>query len=70
MIVGSIAAIGMGASLPAFAFVWGRMTDSFSASDPNGMVDSSRNTMWIFFYIGAGAFVSGWLMFACWMIVG
>ncbi len=26
--------------------------------------------MFIFFAIGAGALVAGWLMFACWMIAG
>lgn len=70
MIVGSIAATAMGASMPAFAYIWGEMTDSFIGSDADSMVDSSRDTMWIFFYLAAGALVSGWLMFACWMIVG
>lgn len=70
MIIGSIAAIAMGASMPAFAYIWGRMTDSFVPQDPDTIVNSSRDTMWIFFYLGAGALVSGWLMFACWMIVG
>ena len=26
--------------------------------------------MFVFLYIGAGAFFAGWLMFACWMIAG
>ena len=30
MVVGSIAAMGMGVALPAFAFIWGQMTDSFN----------------------------------------
>ena len=28
IIMGSIAAIAVGAALPAFAFLWGRLTDS------------------------------------------
>lgn len=31
MIVGSIGAIAMGAAFPAFAFIWGNMTDSFGS---------------------------------------
>lgn len=68
MIVGSIAAIAMGTAFPAFAYIWGSMTDSFST--PQGMVDSSRSTMFTFIYVGIGAFFAGWLMFACWMITG
>lgn len=33
MIVGSIAAAAVGTSMPAFAFIWGRMTDSFIDAD-------------------------------------
>jgi hypothetical protein len=33
MIVGSIAALAMGTALPAFAYIWGSMTDSFSDKD-------------------------------------
>ena len=40
MIVGSIAAIAMGTALPAFAYIWGNMTDSFGTAE--GMVDKSR----------------------------
>lgn len=36
MIVGSIAAIAMGVAMPAFAYIWGSMTDSFTTID--GMV--------------------------------
>lgn len=68
MIVGSLAAIAMGTAFPAFAFIWGRMTDSFGT--PDGMVNKSKETMFIFIYVGIGAFFAGWLMFACWMITG
>lgn len=33
MIVGSIAALAMGTALPAFAYIWGSMTDSFGNAD-------------------------------------
>lgn len=59
----------MGAAIPAFALLWGDMTDSFSEGG-DAMVDKARETMWIFFGIGAGALVAGWAMFASWMIAG
>ena len=68
MIVGSIAAMAMGTAFPAFAYIWGQMTDSCTA--PDGMVNKSRETMFTFIYVGVGAFFAGWLMFACWMITG
>ena len=30
MIIGTIAASVIGAALPAFAFIWGQMTDAFT----------------------------------------
>ena len=69
MIVGSIAALAMGAALPAFALLWGQMTDSFNKGG-DAMVSASRNVMFQFIYIGIGALIAGWLMFACWMITG
>lgn len=55
--------------MPAFALLWGNMTDSF-AEGGDAMVDKARQVMYIFFGIGGGVFVAGWLMFACWMIAG
>ena len=68
MIVGSLAAMAMGAAFPAFAYIWGSMTDSFGTVD--SMVQKSKETMLTFIYVGIGAFFAGWLMFACWMITG
>lgn len=68
MVIGSIAAMAMGAAFPAFAYIWGQMTDSFGTAD--SMVAQSRSTMFTFIYVGIGAFFAGWLMFACWMITG
>jgi hypothetical protein len=59
----------MGAAMPVFALLWGNMTDSFGEGG-DAMVNSARNIMFIFFGIGAAAFLAGWLMFACWMITG
>jgi len=40
MIVGSICACGMGASLPLFTLLWGDLTNSFN--DDEEMVASTR----------------------------
>jgi len=34
------------------------------------MVDKARDLMFIFFGIGGGVLVAGWIMFASWMIAG
>ena len=72
MICGAIAAIGAGASMPAFSLLWGNMTDSFqsSDSDPDAMVRTSKKVMFNFLEIGAGVFVACWVMMACFMISG
>ncbi|MFM7852749.1 MAG: hypothetical protein ACKO96_12745, partial [Flammeovirgaceae bacterium] len=68
IIVGSLCACGMGASLPLFTLFWGDLTDSLN--DKNRMVDATRKVLINFIYIGIGAFISGWGMFACWIVVG
>ena len=67
--VGTIAALAVGTALPAFALLWGDMTDAFGQGG-DAMVDASKKSMFNFIYIGIGVFVAGWLMFACWMIAG
>ena len=59
----------MGTAMPAFALLWGDMTDAFSQGGDE-MVNASAQVMLKFIYIGIGVFVAGWLMFACWMIAG
>jgi hypothetical protein len=34
------------------------------------MVESSKTTMYVFFYLAAGMFVAGTMMYAGWMIAG
>jgi ATP-binding cassette subfamily B (MDR/TAP) protein 1 len=69
MTVGTIASLAMGAALPAFALLWGDITDAFSIGGDT-MVNAAKSVMYKFIYIGIGAFFAGWLMFACWMITG
>ena len=68
IVIGSISAAAMGVALPAFAILWGDMTDSFG--DSAQMEEAAKKSMLNFIYIGIGTFVGGWLMFACWMISG
>lgn len=72
MLCGTIAAIAVGISMPAFSLLWGNMTDSFqdSGSDPDAMVRTSKGIMFNFLEIGAGVFVACWVMTACWTIAG
>jgi hypothetical protein len=67
MIVGSIAALGMGVALPSFSYIWGQMTDAFASQN---MVEASKSTLLTFLWVGLGVFGAGWIMFACWMIAG
>ena len=68
IIFGSICAAAMGVALPAFAILWGNMTDKFQTSAD--MEKASRDIMIQFIYIGCGALGAGWAMFSCWMIAG
>jgi ATP-binding cassette subfamily B (MDR/TAP) protein 1 len=68
MAVGTVCACAMGTALPAFALLWGSMTNSFGNNDT--MVEAAKQVMLQFIYIGLGALVAGWGMFGCWMITG
>lgn len=68
IVVGTICAIAMGVALPAFAILWGNMTNKFG--DSGTIEDAAKDIMLQFIYIGLGALAAGWGMFACWMIAG
>ena len=59
----------MGVALPAFAILWGDMSDKFSTSEAE-IEAAGKKIMLQFIYIGLGALGAGWGMFACWMIAG
>lgn len=69
MTVGAIGGLCVGAALPAFSFLWGRITDDI-VNGGDGMVEATKETMLIFIYVGLGIFFAGWLMFSMWMISG
>lgn len=68
MFVGSICAVAIGVTMPAFAYIWGGMTDSFN--DIDVIVEEAKQRMLIFIYIGIGALFAGWLMILTWTVVG
>jgi ATP-binding cassette subfamily B (MDR/TAP) protein 1 len=59
-----------GCSFPWFAYLWGKILDSFiQSSDPQGRLDSAIHFRNIFFYVGIGALASSWIAFACWTML-
>ena len=69
MIIGTIGAAAIGTAMPSFALLWGNMTNTFGNSDAS-LVAASKQIMIEFILIGIGAFIAGWIMYACWMIAG
>lgn len=69
MVIGTICAMAMGTALPAFAILWGNMTDNFGDEEAD-IKSEALSIMLSFIYIGLGALAGGWGMFACWMIAG
>lgn len=65
MILGTIFSLANGGVMPMFALFWGDMLDAFSDAS---LVDNTREVMYLFLYIAAGAFVSGWIMIGSWVI--
>lgn len=69
MTLGTIGAIGLGASTPLFILFWGDFTNVFGESK-NQIVDMALEVLKKFIYLACGAFVAGWLMISCWLISG
>ncbi|KAH9577328.1 ABC transporter type 1 [Trypanosoma melophagium] len=66
MIVGTVAAIAVGGSSPAFSFIFGRMmNDLLSQSNPE---EATAKSALIMLYIGLGVIVGTALYVSCWMI--
>lgn len=67
IIVGSLCAAAVGVAIPMFVVLWGNITNNYGETD---LEAAAKNTMFNFFYIGAGALLAGWGMVGCWMIAG
>jgi ATP-binding cassette subfamily B (MDR/TAP) protein 1 len=59
-----------GCSFPWFAYLWGKILDSFlKADDPEQRLDHAIYYRNIFFYLGIAALVSSCIAFASWTIL-
>jgi len=68
--LGIIFAMVAGCSFPWFAYLWGKILDSFlTTNDANQRLDNAAYYRNIFFYLGVGALAASWVAFASWTIV-
>ncbi len=71
MVLGAICSTAEGTCMPLFALFFGDVPNTFNAdSGAGGFVDSASKLALKFVYVGIGAFVSGYIGYASWMIVG
>lgn len=70
MIVGSIAAIGNGLSLPLMTVLFGELIDSFGESQNDDVVRKVSKVALKFVYLALGSGVASFLQVSCWMITG
>lgn len=68
--LGIIFAMVAGCSFPWFAYLWGKILDSFLyANDAEQRLSNAIYYRNIFFYIGLGALFSSWIAFASWTML-
>ncbi|KAL4202983.1 hypothetical protein AMTRI_Chr02g224010 [Amborella trichopoda] len=71
MVVGSIAAIGSGLSMPSVTIIFGRVINSFGQTqDISKVVHAVSMVALDFVYLAIGSFVAALLQVSCWMIAG
>uniref|UniRef100_A0A6N2L835 ABC transmembrane type-1 domain-containing protein n=1 Tax=Salix viminalis TaxID=40686 RepID=A0A6N2L835_SALVM len=71
MILGTIGAIGNGASLPIMSILFGDLIDSFGKNQNNkDVVGLVSKVSLKFVYLGVGSAVGSFLQVACWMVTG
>ena len=70
LVLAIVFAMVAGCSFPWFAYLWGKILDSFLITDnAQQRLDNAIHYRNIFFYLGVGALISSWISFACWTIV-
>ncbi|KAL9397183.1 hypothetical protein Peur_011436 [Populus x canadensis] len=71
MILGTVGAIGNGASLPIMSILFGDLINSFGKNQNNkDVVDLVSKVSLKFVYLGVGSAVGSFLQVACWMVTG
>lgn len=68
--LGVVFAMVSGCSFPWFAYLWGKILDSFLiTNNAQERLNSAAYYRNIFFYVGLGALFSSWIAFASWTIL-
>ncbi|KAJ6873227.1 hypothetical protein NC651_032180 [Populus alba x Populus x berolinensis] len=71
MILGTIGAVGNGASLPIMSILFGDLINSFGQNQNNKhVVDLVSKVSLNFVYLGIGSAVAAFFQVACWMVTG
>ncbi|WCJ22615.1 ABC transporter B family member 11 [Euphorbia peplus] len=70
MIIGTIGAIGNGASLPLMTLLLGDTIDAFGGSETGNVVDVVSKVSLKFIYLAIGAGFASFLQVSCWMVTG
>ncbi len=70
ILIGTIAAIADGTSLPLFALFFGGIPNTFIGGTGDEIVHSAGQIALKFVYLGIASFITAYLGFVCWMIVG
>eukprot|EP00258_Populus_trichocarpa_P025336 XP_024441355.1 ABC transporter B family member 21 [Populus trichocarpa] len=71
MILGTIGAVGNGASFPIMSILFGDLVNSFGQNQNNkDVVDLVTKVSLNFVYLGIGSAVAAFLQVACWMVTG
>ncbi|KAF9669200.1 hypothetical protein SADUNF_Sadunf14G0083100 [Salix dunnii] len=71
MILGTIGAVGNGASIPIMSILFGDLTNSFGQNqNSKEVVDVVSKVSLKFVYLGLGSAVAAFLQVACWMVTG
>ena len=70
MIIGTLGSSADGCSMPLFAIFFGSVPDDFMSGDGDKIVHAAAKLALKFLYLGIGSFITAYLGFVCWMIVG
>ncbi|KAJ4765195.1 ABC transporter B family protein [Rhynchospora pubera] len=70
MLIGSIAAIANGLSMPLMTLIFGKLINAFGSTSRDNVVHEVSKIALIFVYLAAGSGVAAFLQVGCWMVTG